>query len=745
MAWSMVLSSVCEVANNDGKASARRLRSKRENEGEQLADSATESKAEETMINNAFRKVLKQHGFWINKAFTDAVAFARVNLPRTLDSDHNETIRTMFRNNLWSPLQARGWMEDEDEDGVYIYESKTYNSPSEVMNEAIRIHPELAEMIQQTLTKLEEARLHSDQINKQQRDKDLAMSISTVDLKTLEDFLDKYAPMQLVTERRRTNNRMAMGKRLLTYCQYIKAASDVVKAAETTGDPRNSDDRLMRHIAVDDRTGLPCGGWTPKHDALLVRAITKHGWLDVERSLKKIVTDESIYWGAPFELTKKAPIKAMAEDELPGLRNVAQRAAAILNESEKILSVVKGFNKEQLVETYGLVRHAPDSNHPDQLVWKVDDSRLDQTFKNSDAEAEEPIDLPASKSLRARAKKLMIRPLEVLVAGGVFMSASAGMSSSADGEDVAVVDHNYEVIDQKNPCNVLLVQLLRFIIHSTPSKHVVACRIAFNLAEKEIAVNLKSSSHDLKWKKISDQVTVARREITKTTIVSSGKNVLRTMVGEQPKQPKIGPMFPKELDEKENIETGSSIRGKKRVVKKSSGEKADGEKAVARAMKKAIDTNGGNNTFSNSQNKDDLGMQLTYAEAWILLVMCFEGVPLSTFKSGKMDSLTTPKTWKEIGDSWFAVASEQQHVAASIVAQCKALIEKAQAKSASQDQLAKLAENLSKAERDLRVREDAKNVAKELHEAPSSLAKKGLVNIRVVLRCMFNVLTIVKD
>jgi hypothetical protein len=224
---------------------------------------------------------------------------------------------------------------------------------------------------------------------------------------------------------------------------------------------------------------------------------------------------------------------------------------------------------------------------------------------------------------------------------------------------------------------------------------------------------------------ISDQVSTARREITKTSVVSRGKNVLRVMIGEQPKALGAGPLFPPETDEKENIQNGVALRGGKRVVKKSSGEKSEGEKAIARSIRKATDTNNGNNTFANAGDKSSLGLQLTLGEVTLLCVLCSLGIPLSSMKTGKDNAVAKKnKTWREIYRAWAIVVNEQLTVAEKLVNQFKTVLVKAQAGTTSPNDLRSVAENMAKAEKTLKDREDANNVVKGFEDDVVGLAKK---------------------
>lgn len=380
MSWSMLLVAFCEVATGQGLGEAKRSKiradrkkenkDKEEVDGEKeggLAEQSNEApKSDREIKEIAFRRLWEFHSSWAASALEDAIAYARDHDPRVDNSNdgQEENIREVFKDQLWPSLQGRGWkvIDEDDEDGfeTYLYEKRKFASPSIVMNEVIRIHPELQKIVIELLNKIEQSRLQADQVNSLQKDKELAITASTVDLKSLQNFLNRYSPTQLLHDRTRRQNRLTLRQKTLMTCHYFKAATELVKfignesppsSSDITDmisgdDKKSSDDKLCDILGVDARSGLPHPLWTRKHDAVLIRSVAKHGWVDVDSNLKEIVNDKDIKWGFPFEAATDAPVQRISEQEMDNLRETAKRAATVLNEKPTLFEVLTGFNKK---------------------------------------------------------------------------------------------------------------------------------------------------------------------------------------------------------------------------------------------------------------------------------------------------------------------------------------------------------------------------------------------------------------
>jgi hypothetical protein len=374
MSWSLVLIALCEVASSQGsgdakrsKAKAERKRESRETDGasgDGLAEQSNEvvaaPKSDRESKENAFKKIWELHSCWATPALEDVISFARGNTPRTnnSDSDGQAMIRDTFKQDLWPSLLSRGWKveneDDEEESETYIYEKRKFTNPSQVMNDVMRIHPELQNMVLPLLKKIEQSKNQVEQQLQQEKMKDLSITAANLDLKSLQKLLERYSPKQILHDRHKTGKKISLRIKLLSACYYAKSAIELVKAVDGESSTNNTNamnstkkDKLVDMVGVDARSGLPHPLWTRKHDALLIRSVAKHGWVDIDSNLKRIVNDKDIKWGFPFEASDDAaPIEHVDENDQANLRQTAERAAAILNDKHDILEVLTGFNKK---------------------------------------------------------------------------------------------------------------------------------------------------------------------------------------------------------------------------------------------------------------------------------------------------------------------------------------------------------------------------------------------------------------
>jgi len=52
-----------------------------------------------------------------------------------------------------------------------------------------------------------------------------------------------------------------------------------------------------------------------QHDAVLLRAVVKHGWIDSHAACLAIGNDKTIRWGAPFEVSEQTVVKSANQTE----------------------------------------------------------------------------------------------------------------------------------------------------------------------------------------------------------------------------------------------------------------------------------------------------------------------------------------------------------------------------------------------------------------------------------------------
>lgn len=483
-------------------------------------------------------------------------------------------------------------------------------------------------MVVPLLNALELNRLSVDQKEREDRSKHLALNGTNVDLGSLTDFLVRYAPLQLLGEKRQTK-RLPVGRRILSSCNHMHAASSLVKHAQ------DKNTELKNVIFADGRSALPHPLWTVEHDAVLIAAIAKHGWVDREKSCRKITSDSEIKWGFPFELSGESAKPKLNDDEWKDLHATATRASFFLEDAEALLDTLKGFNRHLIIESYGLKHDIDGDGGGTGGKWVVDDELLLNASEktNDNSRASEVVDLPKRKDLAKRAKLVLQKSLNIAETGGrttTVKNATAG----ATGKEV--LDHGYAVIDQGNHFCILLAEMVRGICKGSLTKAAkqvkLLCSMAYdeaitlkNLFSKHESVDFVQKAEELA--KIVNQIHLARQSMKVSTV--PGKNLFRVMIGLEPIQPKVAtdPIFPSK-DYLDRNSAAIAAQQKKEVIRKDDG--ALGEKAMMRALKRSIEKShdGVPNVFTQSDDSDD-GLQLTMAEAIILLVFCSDGVPLS--------------------------------------------------------------------------------------------------------------------
>ena len=225
-------------------------------------------------------------------------------------------------------------------------------------------------------------------------------------------------------------------------------------------------------------------------------------------------------------------------------------------------------------------------------------------------------------------------------------------------------------------------------------------------------------------KRIMDQIALAKFATAKRSM-TQGKNVLRVMLGEKPQVPRNDSIANRIFPVEKTVPV-SGTRAKAHPKKKvKRNDPPLGEKAIRKAMKKAHDHNSGV-AFGFLKDKEDLGLQLTMIESYILSTFCCEGMPLISDLESNKSELCDAKTWGDISKSLIDMARQQHQHAKDVVAYCKAALSKgANQNNLEVKQTKALAANLSKAESDLAVREEAARLAGDFATEPNErLSKK---------------------
>lgn len=748
MSWSIVLIGICEVARDDADAAIKRqVRSedaKREKDeagvlAESNRPSAITHQARIDMEEESFQRLWKANARWITKALLDAIDYAKENEPRSMDNNaaaqQVDECSRLFYKSVWPSLNGRGWKEESNdaEKASFTFKEHKFDSPSAVLNEIPRIHPELNSMVIPILQQLEETRLRESRREEDERSKYRQLDPRTIDLETLNDFLQRFAILQLLTDRKALRS-LSIGRRFLNWCSWNNAATSLVELAES-GDSSSGTDKLVELVVVDSRSSLPHALWTVKHDATLIRAIAKHGWVDRDRSCRDITEDPDIHWGFPFEKAGNddaLEIKGLHENEQRNLEETARRAADFLKNFSELGEAMKGMNRHLIIESYGLKQSGPDGGDLESFEWIVDNEFLHQSSSNN-LEPSEVSDLPPRKDLVKRAKTVLQKSIAALETG----VNPKQNSSSNIGTEESVTSFGYSVIDQGDRCCILLAEMIRGIVKASSSKMAKQIRSMYSIAHEEaLALAQMFSSDDStkekgdEMRKVADHLATAKECMSFSGAKS--KNIARVMLGMEPLAPRTGEpngsLFPTADDMKKHLSNSKPSKKSSKKESTRSSKREDGalgEKAIVRSIKKALDHSAKNDNspcvFKESQDVDD-GLQLTMIEVLILTVLCSEGMPLSS-ASASVDIADSKITWESIASTLKNASRDYYEIAQERLMKCKSILKKVERED-DEDAKSRAMKQVAIAEIDEIVKEEAAQYAAAYASESTKLAKR---------------------
>ena len=273
-----------------------------------------------------------------------------------------------------------------------------YKTIGAVLDAATKIHPELTNVIETIISSAKsEAAEHRTNNEKEETsivEKVSGLDVSNTTVDNFEFLMRHFAPPQLLTDRM-NDNRYKTGKRFTNLMLNSKTAHDVVSRAKSmakakeggTGEEATEVSKkdlitsLAKLINLDRRTAIPHPKWDAVHDAVLIAAIAKHGWIDRDSACKAMVEDKSIKWGRPFDdgdfgplkdsVDKDGPTDVMTLDPEPledidggekkdegsgiisDLKVIAQRVLVFFNLEGSLLVDLKGFDQDLVARTYG--------------------------------------------------------------------------------------------------------------------------------------------------------------------------------------------------------------------------------------------------------------------------------------------------------------------------------------------------------------------------------------------------------
>ena len=570
------------------------------------------------------------------------------------------------------------------------------------------------------LSSIECNRLESIDSIKQERSKHLAMTCENVDLSTLSTFLERYCPFQLLVDRRKASNRIGLQKRLLSVCSLLETASDVVAQASAS-DGSVDVKKLEKVLYIDKRSTLPHPLWTTRHDAILIQAIAKHGWINQSTSCREITNDPTIKWGAPFESAAKKNDDTAGSSGLEDLVATSKRAAHFLNAHHHALEEIKGFNQNLVVRTYGLVRLQNGEGHA-QHKWTVDVNQLQPSQNEADDQ-----ELPTKKDLVKRAK--------------IVLTKTENAAASSDKKSPEEPLHDYAVLDQSERCNIYLAEIMRGALKTPASSkfaktlYTAAIHEARKRVEETSFSGGSSSKTDYRYlTRVWEQLQFVKQNLSKGTTQS--KNVIRVMLGEEPVKPKNAEdsLFPKGKVSSLALRTVEPARAKPRATSRSA--RSAGETAIATARKRLKDRYSSPDKFASLENTAML--ELTEIETLLLSMLCAYGLPTSLDERKSSQQLNGRGdgnlTWRDVGHKLSVSARVELEKSEKLLLVGR---ETHETEDMGNQGLLELLE----LEKDVRTKEVVVVQAEEYMSEPETLAKKALMLVAKV-RQQFGVTSI---
>lgn len=548
----------------------------------------------------------------------------------------------------------------------FFFFVQQYSGLEKLLIAAKSRHPEIEHVIDRALSDVEAVKRKDLDEKEKEKEKYLAITGTTVNLNNLQSLLKAYAPLQLLVDRPR-QHAVSLPRKILSACSSMHSATDLVNRAKAAAGDNFSLDQLSSLIAIDQRTFVPHPLWTTHHDAALLNAIVKHGWVECDTSCREITADSSIQWGPPFDL--KAEVSASVPSTVaPDLIEVAGRAASLLGKNEALLESVKSFDQDAVVRAYCLRRHVLESasagghGSSDSPTWHVNMEGLMEAMGST----AEPVDLPTKKDLTRRVKAVLSRA-----------------SDPKDTNVAAKVEHNFAILDQSDRANTLLAQLLR---GTTLMKPGSTCTKMFDLALDEAHKRIKDVEAKKKDSPERDKEILANQEQDLRRIVSHielakrsqhrsarlSKNVIRVVLAQNPHPPKnpSEPYFPSEKIAPAPLNMAVQV----------SATKSTGELACEAAQQRMADQNNSRGSDTKLAAGDTGGgaslLKLTKVETQLVQAICCFGLPVWSEKwkvllessSSSVSGAQSSKrphllTWNKIGRCLSEISNDDLHSA----------------------------------------------------------------------------------
>jgi len=777
MFWSVVLLCLRECVDDSIQDAARRLRkakSKREGEedktpekGEKEKDGHSSKDSEkvideeidpdskewkEKQRKQSFEKALSGNS-WIMTALRDAIEYAKEDASKArdhkiLDASSEVSMKSSqsfiesFAEEILPALNSRGWKNEGPSNGNRKYElisphGNIFHSVAEVLDILPSLHPELEGLVNNIiLTEMKKIPSPDDDL---EDEKGIQLNLDNLNYESLDNFLKSFSPLQLLVDRLHLRRVSFSPQRVLAALGYCRNAHIITDkgslTAQASGDSMNV--AISKLLDINPKATLPHPKWNRLHDAILVAAISKHGWIDRDVRYRIIMEDKSIKWGAPFGESdendeKEKEIAATHgknnQQSVDAVKAVAERTAAFLNSEEDLVKQLKSFNMNLVLKSYCInpVSNTDESEEEaGSTKWEIDidelkkilDSSGEKDDKNgSKDESDESNELPTRKELLRRAKILLSRPL------------NDSPSPTSTSDTTAAKSHDFAVLDQSNVCNIFLAELLREAIrigqretkriNKVLTSALKEAETRSKYVDKE-ADSSKQESDRIEMEKIMKHVALVLKN--SKPLVRGAKNVLRAILGlELHQSVKSGdPLFVKE---RVPLPYTAGAGTKKKKPKKSP--KIGKDRKIRTRPESTFGDNSVNKALSLGKQvmEDSEGyLELTSIETLMLSVLCSQGMPVCSENwlpalDGEFDEDENyALSWFQTGSVLEAAAETWYNMTASRVTR---------ARRAGENSMHLVAE--------LDARQLVYSEAASLRRSPPNLAKKSIMLVQAV-------------
>ena len=575
--------------------------------------------------------------------------------------------------------------------------------------------------------------------------------------KILIRFLLEYAPLQLIVDRSKPS-KISLDRKLLSVCSLMTVARQVVSEAdETYRDPakRKSDDEylnlaLLPHIQTR-RAPVPSPFWKTRHDGVLVRAIVKHGWLNSTSAYSKLKSDVSLRWNVPQALAEAKPEETNSVEDaeaLAHLNRTAQEAARLLTTAVSSDALV-GFNIDYVSKVLCLQK--------DNDKWVVNEEKFGRQF-HSLISKDVDFTLPSRIDLVKRATAILPgfhssheHNDSTDEKAGSRSRPSDSQSSGAETSTEGNRDHGFCVLDQTNPRNVLLAEILKWLLKTKQTNNLRTWKAVARLAEMECR-RLATTCSDDKMKQFTEHLVFLTHSVASRGSSRLVKNVLKVILGmdpqPDPKNPQA-PLFPPSRNDGPNSRfpgnaaeacstdtvSDDHLTGKKSVNSLVQTMPSLAEAAIARCSKGSILKCSTDNT-SDTEKKP---LPLTMLETIILRVASSHGIPVweeeySDWTSDTICSCENKLTWCFLADRLNSLAKQWQELCVEELEAAKLALRKAeQSSSCAPSTLKKHQDRHASLTNTVRSRESVIPYCEALASNPRNLAKKTVMLLEAIL------------